>query len=137
MDGAVHGNLLSGNNVESASCNLSGVEVDDTGTRVLSKLPLVGVHPRVLFTAADYPDIKRRLQYTKFGKIVQKHVSKIAAKITRDYAAFADMDLSNPSLETVENFFRNDEMRNINLPGRLRHNSIFRRARCFTRRRSL
>lgn len=94
--------------------NLAEVAVDEMGTRVLSKLPPVGVHPRVLFTAEDYPDIRQRLQHTKFGKIVQKHVSGIATKVKKDFAAFNELDLAEPSLEAVEKYFRNDEMRNIN-----------------------
>ena len=42
-----------------------------TGVRKLSALPPPGVHPRVLFTGDDWPDIKRRLSDPgPYGKVV-------------------------------------------------------------------
>jgi len=91
----------------------AAVEVDAGGARKLSPLPPPGVHPRVLFTAADLPDIRRRLTQTAFGKVFGPIVRREAERLKPPLAAFAALDLSKPAPEVIETHWRADEGRNI------------------------
>jgi hypothetical protein len=46
-----------------------------TGVRRLSPAPAFGVHPRILFNAADIPDINNRLANTQWGQAVNTMMS--------------------------------------------------------------
>ena len=46
--------------------HLSALELDPHGCRILSKLPKPGVHPRVFFTADEYPRMRERLNALNF-----------------------------------------------------------------------
>lgn len=89
------------------------VPLDATGTRILSKLPEPGVHPRVLFTAEDLPEIKRRLTETVNGRtVVWPKLQNEVRNVMKNDAAFAALDLSSPDEETMKKYFRGDEARN-------------------------
>ncbi|MGA1531215.1 MAG: hypothetical protein ACO398_10805 [Kiritimatiellia bacterium] len=84
-----------------------------SGARTLSPLPPAGVHPRVLFTAADLPDIKHLLMETENGRsVVWPKMLGEARGVLKHDAEFAALDLSAPDPATLEKYWRNDEGRN-------------------------
>ena len=50
------------------------VPFDQSGVRSVSQVPGPGVHPRIFFTAADLPDIRRRLKETQCGQAAWKNL---------------------------------------------------------------
>lgn len=50
----------------------------------LSKVPKVGIHPRVLFSPSDIPDIQNRLKNTEVGKAVNAYMLAELSQTTRN-----------------------------------------------------
>jgi hypothetical protein len=50
------------------------VKFDMTGIRKLNEPPPPGVHPRIIFTPADLPDIRKRLKETRCGQEAWKNI---------------------------------------------------------------
>lgn len=89
------------------------VALDANGTRKLSAVPGPGVHPRVLFTAADLPEIKRSLAETVNGRtVVWPRMRSEALNTMKQSEEFAALDLSSPDAETLDKYLRADEGRN-------------------------
>ncbi|HYW78111.1 MAG TPA: hypothetical protein VE890_00985, partial [Thermoguttaceae bacterium] len=88
-------------------------EINDNGMRKLDPLPPVGVHPRVYFTADELPKIKQRLMDSDFGRVMYPVVVNTRKSMTPSLEAFAALDLSDPSVEQIEEYFKSDEGRNI------------------------
>jgi hypothetical protein len=88
------------------------IKLDGNGCRELSKLPPPGVHPRVFFTADEYPRIKARLDSPrykeKFGPVHQR----IVDGVKRGWRAFAELDLDSPTDEQILKYFVSGEGRN-------------------------
>lgn len=45
-------------------------------TREISQAPAAGVHPRVFFSTQDVPDIRKRAESTKMGKLYKEEIKK-------------------------------------------------------------
>ncbi|MBX2850908.1 MAG: hypothetical protein KTR15_04080 [Phycisphaeraceae bacterium] len=88
------------------------VAVDEMGVRVLSEVPPTGVHPRVYFSAEDLPDLKFRINETRFGKIMRNICGKQFEAHQDSLREFAALDLSSPTPEQVIKYVRPDEARN-------------------------
>ncbi len=89
------------------------VPLDANGTRILRPLPPAGVHPRVLFTAEDLPEIRRSWLETEHGrKVVWPKLQNEVRGVRKHLAEFAALDLSSPDAETLGKYWRNDEGRN-------------------------
>lgn len=89
------------------------VQLDEHGARVLSKLPPIGVHPRVFFTADELPRIKQRTETTTFGKTFRKIVLANVEHVKQQYADLAELDAEDITPELVVKHVRPDEGRNI------------------------
>jgi hypothetical protein len=89
------------------------VELDSNGCRVLSGLPEPGVHPRVFFTADEYPRMRERLNQPHFKAVFGGVHKQIIAKVRNEWGAFAEMDFSHPSDEEILRYFTAGEGRNI------------------------
>ena len=89
-------------------------ELDSDGCRILSELPRPGVHPRVFFTADEYPRMRARLTSPYFKAAFESVRRQVVAKVRNEWGAFAEMDLSNPSDEEILQYFTSGEGRNIN-----------------------
>lgn len=86
---------------------------DEMGVRNFSEVPEPGIHPRVFLSPDDMPELRNRLQNTQFGikastKILKQCVNNVKSRDRE----FAELDLSNPSLEIVGKYFRSDAGRN-------------------------
>lgn len=92
----------------------AAVELDKDGCRELSKLPPPGVHPRVFFTADEYPLMRERLNAPRFKVKFDPVRRQIINGINRQWGELAAKDFSNPSDEDILKYFRSSEGRNIN-----------------------
>jgi hypothetical protein len=50
------------------------LKFDTTGARTIHQVPAPGVHPRILFTPADLPEIRKNLKETKCGQAAWKNM---------------------------------------------------------------
>ena len=66
------------------------VDYDTSGMRTLPPVPAAGVHPRILFTAAQIPDIRHRLMTTRVGKRVWHGLLEWIHAMKGDYDQNAD-----------------------------------------------
>jgi hypothetical protein len=66
------------------------VRFDGTGVRSAGQVPPSGVHPRIFFSPADLPGLRRRLRETRAGREAWKNVLCYAntLKLTYDEKAF-------------------------------------------------
>jgi hypothetical protein len=94
----------------SSTC-FSDIQTNDKGMRKLTSLPPAGVHPRVYFTAQDYPDIQNRMQNTEFGKIMRPIIGNVIKNRRPSLEKIAA--INEPTIEDIEKYFRPDEQRNI------------------------
>lgn len=90
----------------------SAAELDSNGCRILSKLPEPGVHPRVFFTADEYPLMRKRLESPRFQEKFGPVRKQIIDQIEREWGDFAEADLLNPSDEEILKYFVASEGRN-------------------------
>ncbi|MGF1581210.1 MAG: hypothetical protein ACFCD0_17735 [Gemmataceae bacterium] len=88
-------------------------QFDKHGARVLSKLPAVGIHPRVLFTADELPRIKHRLDTTKFGKVFKKIVLTTVKRVKQQYADLATLEPKDITPDVIVQHIKPNEGRNI------------------------
>jgi hypothetical protein len=93
-------------------CN-GNVNVDSNGTRILSKVPPVGVHPRIYFSPEDMPEIKERYLSSQMGQVIGDIIQKQFKGSKPALEQFAALDLSDPMVEQIQQYFRSDEGRNI------------------------
>ncbi len=63
---------------------------DFSGIRPVNQVPAPGVHPRVLCTPADLPDIRRRLKETRAGQEAWKNLLCYSNLLRGDYDQNAD-----------------------------------------------
>ncbi len=69
---------------------------DFSGLRHVTQVPPPGVHPRILFTPTDLPDIRRRLKETKAGQQAWRNILSWTQGMKGKYdqtAAYAQPDL--------------------------------------------
>ncbi len=92
--------------------HLSALELDPHGCRILSKLPKPGVHPRVFFTADEYPRMRERLNALNFKAKFDKVRSQVIQQVKNEWAEFAAAEMSNPSDEDILKYFKPGEGRN-------------------------
>lgn len=90
----------------------TAVELDSNGCRVLSKLPPPGVHPRVFFTADEYPLMRARLKAPRFKSKFDRVRAQAIGQIKNHWTDFANADMSNPCDEDIVKYFVAGEMRN-------------------------
>ncbi len=90
------------------------VELDSNGCRSLSELPPPGVHPRVFFTADEYPRMRQRLCAPRFKAVFEPIRQQVISQVRSRWGDFAEMDFSNPSDEQILRYFTSGEGRNIN-----------------------
>jgi len=83
--------------------------------RQLSTLPRPGVHPRVLFTADDWPDIRKRLSDPgPYGKVVVARLRREVDACRRGYKELAALaPKAKIDAELLGRYWRTDEGRNI------------------------
>jgi len=94
--------------------SIRAVELDTNGCRVLSKLPPPGVHPRVFFTADEYPLMRERLEAPHFKAVFDPVRRQVVNGVKQQWGEFAKADLSKPSDEQIIKYFRSGEGRNLN-----------------------
>ncbi|MBL7078031.1 MAG: hypothetical protein ISS31_11240, partial [Kiritimatiellae bacterium] len=98
-----------------AVSTLYAADSDANGCRKLSALPEPGIHPRVFFTADEYPLMKERLaapHFQKaFGTMRQQAVDRCRKGQWRKLAD-ADFDLEGVSDEDILDWFKGGEGRN-------------------------
>lgn len=109
----------------------SDVETDSNGCRIFSCLPPAGVHPRLFFTPSEIPRIFRRFTHSEIGPALHNYL-----KACRDgFLKTNDLD-SMPSLskeekhnpesrDTVDQFFKSDYNRNVNMLGAYAYGIIY------------
>ncbi|MFC1712499.1 hypothetical protein ACFL6S_02455 [Candidatus Poribacteria bacterium] len=86
---------------------------DEMGVREFSEAPEPGVHPRVYLSPDDIPELRHRLENTQFGtRAVSRIIKQCVDRVESGDREFAELDLSNPSKEIVEEYFRSDAGRN-------------------------
>ncbi|MHC4248530.1 MAG: hypothetical protein ACYS9X_05315, partial [Planctomycetota bacterium] len=90
----------------------AAAELDRNGCRILSKLPAPGVHPRVFFTADEYPLMRRRLESPKFKAAFAGAREHMLGQVRGKWAAFGRADMSNPTDADIVKYFTSGEMRN-------------------------
>ncbi len=88
-------------------------EFDGNGCRVLSKLPAPGVHPRVFFTADEYPLIRERLNAPHFKKIFGRLHEQIIRGVRSRWEEFSKIESDKFTDAQILKYFKNDEGRNI------------------------
>lgn len=74
------------------------IQFSDDGLRKLRPAPAPGIHPRILFTPGDLPDMRQRLKQTTAGQIMYSHLLAYSAALRGRYdenAAYARPDLWN------------------------------------------
>ena len=91
---------------------LLSAELDSNGCRILSKLPKPGVHPRVFFMADEYPRMRERLNAPGFKAKFDKIRKQVVSIVKREWAPFAEADMSNPTDEQILKYFTTGEGRN-------------------------
>jgi hypothetical protein len=72
------------------------VTFDQSSVRSLNQAPAPGVHPRILFTPDDLPDVRRRLKETRCGQEAWKNIlswSETMKGLYDDKASYAQPDL--------------------------------------------
>jgi len=85
-------------------------ELDSDGARKLPPPPPVGEHPRVLFTEADKPAMKARVQNTAFGKkVIQPNLKKFAQNFLNESAGLREWDGNTPTAELCKRHFAGRE----------------------------
>ena len=88
--------------------------LDANGTRVLSKLPPPGVHPRVLFTVEDLPDIAARLADDgPYGKTIVARLRREVQSVKSQSRELAELGDASVTLELLKKHFKSNEGRNI------------------------
>ncbi len=66
------------------------------GLRTLRPAPAPGIHPRILFTPDDLPDLRARMKQSRSGQIMYNHLLAFSAALRGHYdesAAYAKPDL--------------------------------------------
>lgn len=72
------------------------VTMDSTGLRSIRQVPAPGVHPRIVFTPDDLPDIRRRLKETRAGQRAWNNIlawTEMMKGTYDDQAPYAQPDL--------------------------------------------
>jgi hypothetical protein len=87
--------------------------VDASGARKLSKVPQPGIHPRVYFSPEDMPEFRDRYLSSEMGKVMQGICQKQFKDGRKGLEEFASLDLTSPTIEQLQKYFRSDEGRNI------------------------
>lgn len=98
---------------ELAGATSPSVPLDEQGARVLSKLPPIGVHPRVFFTADELPRIRQRLDTSTFGKTFKESVLANVEHVRQEYRDLAMFDADDITPELVAQHVKPNEGRNI------------------------
>ena len=80
---------------------------------MLSPLPPVGVHPRVYFSPEDMPEVRHRYLHTRIGQIMQGIAAQQFRSMQAGLTSFAEMNLTDPTLEQIATYVKSDEGRNI------------------------
>jgi hypothetical protein len=92
------------------------LELDRNGCRVLSKLPPAGVHPRVFFTADEYPLMRERLAAPRFKeKFATMRQQTVNQCFKGQWRKLADAELEPEGVSDgdIVDWFRANEGRNI------------------------
>jgi hypothetical protein len=76
------------------------VKFDYTGVREVNQIPEPGVHPRILCTPADLPDIRRRLKETQCGQAAWKNLLCFTNMMKGQYDPKADYAQSENPIES-------------------------------------
>ena len=74
------------------------IQFSDEGLRKLRPVPAPGIHPRVLFTPDDLPEMRQRMKQSRAGQIMYNHLLAYSAALRGRYdenAAYAKPDLWN------------------------------------------
>lgn len=95
-----------------ASAKEPGLKRDANGCRILSALPRPGVHPRVYFTADEYPRMRARLNAPRFKAKFGKIQKQVLRQVKNQWGDFARADLSNPTDAEILKYFISGEGRN-------------------------
>jgi hypothetical protein len=66
------------------------ITFDQSGVRQLHQIPAPGMHPRILFTPDDLPDIRRRLRETRCGQEAWKNILSWTTMLKGAYDDHAD-----------------------------------------------
>ena len=82
------------------------VRLDSNSCRVLSPLPEPGVHPRIFFTADEYPLMRERLSSPRFLQAFGPHQERIVNSILKGkHGALGAGDFSEPNDEDLLRYF--------------------------------
>ena len=96
--------------------SLLAVELDEDGCRLLSKLPPPGIHPRIFFTADEYPLMRERLEAphfkAKFAAMRQQSINSCVKGKWRELAA-ADFVRKGITDQDLLTWFKGGEGRNV------------------------
>jgi hypothetical protein len=72
------------------------IKFSDDGLRKLRPAPAPGIHPRILFTPGDLPEMRQRMKQSRAGQIMYNHLLAYSAALRGRYdenAAYAKPDL--------------------------------------------
>ena len=75
---------------------INAAPLDSNGCRVLSPLPEPGVHPRIFFTADEYPAMRERLNAPHFKAVFGKIQNQVVNQVSTHYK-----ELANANFEQV------------------------------------
>ncbi|MBQ96421.1 MAG: hypothetical protein CMP30_00295 [Roseibacillus sp.] len=89
---------------------------DANGCRVLSSLPEPGIHPRIFFTADEYPAMRKRLSTPRFKAVFGKIRRQVVSQAFSQYRALADADFARDGVsdDEIVDYLVAGEGRNIN-----------------------
>ena len=92
------------------------VPLDPDGCRVLSSLPPPGIHPRIFFTAEEYPAMRERLEAPRFKEAFGKIQRQVVAQVSSRYRELADANFARDGVsdDSILKYFVAGEGRNIN-----------------------